>query len=75
MMNSDYVLRLEFLMRIRLTSILHSSSLILHLRILLHCQIAELCTPATARPEGSFMFFQASSHSSAMAVEQATLAS
>ena len=33
------------------------------------------CTPATARPLGSFMFLNAASHSRAMAVEQATLAS
>jgi hypothetical protein len=32
-------------------------------------------TPFTARPLGSFMFLKAASHSRAMAVEQATLAS
>lgn len=38
-------------------------------------QYAFSCTPATARPEGSFIDFHASSHSSALAVEHATLAS
>lgn len=38
-------------------------------------QYACSCTPATARPLGSFMFFHAASHSSAFAVEHATLAS
>ncbi len=34
-----------------------------------------MCTPATARPLGSLRFLKATSHSSAMAVEHATLAS
>ena len=34
-----------------------------------------MCTPATARPLGSLRFLKAASHSSAMAVEHATLAS
>ena len=54
------------------SSILHSKFNILDY---LPLQYACWCTPLTARPLGSFICFQAASHSSAIEVEHATLAS
>ena len=53
----------------------HLPSLLCKLAAIYSASYALSCTPATALPLGSSMFFQASSYSKAFAVEQAMLAS